>query len=116
MEKEKISVLNYKESFWTKTIELTIIALVVSVPIIFNPYCITVFLPAKEFAAEVLIIISLMFWAFKIVSREENKFTSAPTPLNLPILSLMAMCPFSLVWSNTFFISLKELPLFIDGP
>jgi len=114
MEKEKISVLNYKESFWTKTIELTIMALVVLVPIIFNPYCITVFLPAKEFAAEVLIIMSLMFWAFKIVSREEIKFIS--TPLNFPILSLMAICTISLVWSNTFFISLKELPLFIAGP
>jgi len=114
MTQEKISMLNYKESFWTKIIELTIIALAVLVPIIFNPHCISVFLPAKEFAAEVLIIISLMFWAFKIVSREEIKFTS--TPLNLLILSLMAICTLSLVWSNTFFISLKELPLFLAGP
>jgi len=55
-----------------------------------------------------------MFWAIKIISREEIKFTS--TSLNLPILSFIAICTLSLIWSDTFFTSLKELPLFLSGP
>jgi len=55
-----------------------------------------------------------MFWAIKMISREEIKFT--PTPLNLPIISFIAICTLSLIWSNTFFTSLKELPLFLIGP
>jgi len=55
-----------------------------------------------------------MFWALKMINREEIKFTS--TPLNLPVLSFIAICTLSLIWSDTFFTSLKELPLFLAGP
>jgi len=101
-------------SFLTKAIEITIIALAVLVPIAFHPRCYTTFAPAKEFVYEILIIAGLMLWAFKMVSKEEIKFTS--TPLNLPVISFITICTLSLIWSDTFFTSLKELPLFLAGP
>jgi O-antigen ligase/Tfp pilus assembly protein PilF len=114
MSRKKINLSNHSSSFYTKAIEITIIALIVLVPIVFHPRCITVFGPAKEFTFEALVIIGLMFWMLKIIDREEIRFTS--TPLNLPILGFITICVFSLIWSNSFFISLKELPLFLVGP
>ena len=114
MTQKKISLSNYHSSFHTKAIEIIIIALAVLVPIAIHLRCDNPFTPAKEFTLEALVIIGLMFWAFKIISREEIRFTS--TPLNLPILSFIAICTLSLIWSDTFFTSLKELPLFLAGP
>ncbi|PIX33829.1 MAG: hypothetical protein COZ58_06105, partial [Candidatus Infernicultor aquiphilus] len=115
MEQKEInfSTTDYK-SFWTKTIEISIIALIILVPIVFYPRCIDVFNPAKELTAELLVIIGLMFWELRMINKEEIKFIS--TPLNLPILSFIAICVLSLIWSNSFFVSLKELPLFLAGP
>ena len=115
MEQKEInfSTRDYK-SFWTKTIEISIIALIILVPIVFYPRCIDVFNPAKELTAELLVIIGLMFWELRMINKEEIKFIS--TPLNLPILSFIAICVLSLIWSNSFFVSLKELPLFLAGP
>jgi O-antigen ligase len=114
MTRKKISLSNHHSSFYTKAIEASIIALVVLVPIAFYPRCITVFIPAKEVTAEVLIVLGLMFWGIKMVSEEKLKFTTSL--LDLPILSFMAICIFSLFWSNNPFVSLKELPLFLAGP
>ena len=114
MSRSKVNLSNHPGSFLTKAIEVTTITLAVLVPIAFHPQCYTTFAPAKEFTFAALVIIGLMLWAFKILSREETKFT--PTPLNLPILSFIAICTLSLIWSDTFFTSLKELPLFLPGP
>jgi len=85
---------NHSNSFLTKAIEITVIALAVLVPIAFHPRCFTTFAPAKEFTFEALVIIGLMFWAIKMINREEIKLT--PTPLNLPILSFIIICALSL--------------------
>ena len=114
MEQQETTLPKYNKSFWTKAIEASIIALVVLVPIAFYPRCITVFLPAKEVVSSVLVLLTLMFWFLKMISRVEIKFT--PTPLNFPTLSFIAICLLSLIWSNSFFVSLKELPLFLAGP
>jgi O-antigen ligase len=114
MARNKLDLTNHPGSFYPKAIEITVIALAVLVPIAFHPRCYTTFAPAKEFIFEALVIVGLMFWAFKIISREEIKFT--PTPLNLPILSFIVICTLSLIWSDTFFTSLKELPHFLAGP
>jgi len=114
MKQNKINTSDFNSSFHSKAIEITIIALTVLVPLAFHPRCYTHFPPAKEFTFEALVIIGLMFWAIKMVGREEIKFI--PTPLNLPILSFIAICTLSLIWSDTFFTSLKELPLFLSGP
>ncbi len=114
MEQKEINLSNHNKSFWNNAIEASIIALVILVPIAFYPRCITVFIPAKEMIAEVLIVLGLMFWGLKIINKEELKFT--PTPLNFPILSFISICILSLIWSNSFFISLTELPLFLAGP
>jgi len=114
MEQKETTLPKYNKSFYANTIEVSVIALVILVPIVFYPYCITVFIPAKEMVAEVLILLALMFWGFKILSKEEFKFTYAP--LNFPILSFISICILSLIWSNSFFVSLKELPLFLAGP
>jgi len=114
VEYKKIKLSKYNQSLWTKAIETSTIALVILVPLVFYPYCITVFVPAKEVTAEILILLGLMFWGLKIISKEELKFTNSP--LNFPILSFMLICVLSLLWSNSFFVSMKELPLFLAGP
>ena len=110
----KINLSNPSGSFHTKAIEITVIALAVLVPIAFHLRCYDPFTSAKEFTFTALVIIGLMFWALKMINREEVKFT--PTPLNLPVLIFIAICTLSLIWSDTFFTSLKELPLFLSGP
>ncbi len=114
MTRKKISLSNHHSSFYTKAIETSTIALVILVPVAFYPYSKDVFLPAKELIAEVLIILSLMFWGFKVITKE--KLALNPTPLNIPLLSFITICILSLIWSNSFFVSLKELPLFLVGP
>jgi O-antigen ligase/Tfp pilus assembly protein PilF len=114
MEKNEINSNSYQNSFYTKSIEATIIALVILTPLVFCPYLIRNFNPAKELVFDILAIAGLTFWAFRALNKEWIKFT--PSPLNLPILSFMVICIFSLFWSDSPFISLIELPLFLTGP
>lgn len=114
MEQKETTLPKYNKSFFTNAIEASVIALVVLVPIVFYPYCRTVFIPAKELIAEILVILGLMFWGFKTLSQEKAKLTSST--LNFPILSFISICILSLIWSDSFFVSLKELPLFLTGP
>ena len=100
--------------FWGKAIEITIYFLIILVPLVFYPFCIPVFLPAKELVLGLLVTITLMFWGFKIISKEKLSFNHSP--LNLPILSFLSIGVISLFWSNSFMVSLKELPLFLAGP
>jgi len=114
MQQKEINIPNHPGSFWSRAIEISVIALVILTPIVFYPRCINVFLPAKELLAEILVLLALMFWGFRIINKEEVKLI--PAPLNLPILSFITICLLSLIWSNSFFVSLKELPLFLTGP
>ncbi len=114
MGNKKINVLDYNYSFWTNAIEALIIVLVILVSIAFYPHCITVFSPIKEAIAEVLIIIGLMFYALKLVDKENIKFIYSP--LNIPLFSFIIIFILSLLWSNAIFVSLMELPLFLMGP
>lgn len=114
MEQKETTSPKYNKSFFTNAIEASVIALVVLVPIAFYPYCRTVFIPAKELIAEILVILGLMFWGFKVLNQEKTKLTSST--LNFPILSFISICILSLIWSDSFFVSLKELPLFLAGP
>src|SRR5665648_164560 len=114
MEQKETTLPKFNQSIWTKAIEISIIALVILVPVVFCPRCVDVFNPVKELTAELLVIIGLMFWGLRTINKEEIKFIS--TPLNLPILSFIVICLLSLIWSDSFFVSLKELPLFLAGP
>ena len=114
MEQEEISISNYNKSFFTKAIEITIISLIILTPLVFYPYLIRIFNPAKELVFNILVIIGLMFWFLKMTSQE--KFALARNPLNLPILSFMAICSLSILWSNSPMVSLLELTLFLVGP
>ena len=114
MEQEELTLPEFNQSIWTKAIEASIIALVVLVPIAFYPRCMDVFLPIKEFIFEILVVISLMFWCFRIINQE--RFNFIRSPLDFPILSFIAICILSLIWSNSPMVSLKELPLFLAGP
>jgi len=113
MQQKELYISNHPGSFWSRAIEISVIALVILIPIVFYPRCINVFLPAKELIAETLVLLTLMFWGFRMINRGEVKLI--PTPLNLPILSFISICLLSLIWSNSFFVSLKELPLFLIG-
>ena len=114
MEQEELTLPKFTQSIWTKAIEATIIALVVLVPIAFYPRCMDVFLPIKEFIFGLLVVISLMFWCFRMVNQE--RFNFIRSPIDFPILCFIVICIFSLFWSNSPMISIKELPLFLSGP
>jgi len=114
MEQKKINISTQQNNFYTSAVEITIISLVVLVPITFYRHCITLFIPPKEAMAEVLVLLAFMFWILKMIDWSEIK--SASTPLNFPISSFITLCVLSLIWSNNFFVSLKELPLFLAGP
>jgi O-antigen ligase/tetratricopeptide (TPR) repeat protein len=114
MEPKEINLLQHNSSFYGITIEVLVIALVILTPIAFFPHCITVFNPIKEAIIENIALLSLMFWTLKMISREEIKFTSVP--LNFPVLSFILIGILSLIWTNSFFVSLTELPLFLSGP
>lgn len=114
MKQEELTLAKYNQSTYLKAIETSIIALVILVPLVFYPRCITLFVPPKEAMMQILLLLALMFWGLEMINKEKFKFTS--TPLNFPIVSFMAICVLSLIWSNNFFISLKELPLFLAGP
>lgn len=114
MEQKEINLSQYNQSIWTKVIEVTIITLIILTPMAFYPYIIDIFNPAKSLVFEILVILGMMFWGFKILDKEQAKII--PSPLNFPILSFVAICALSLLWSDSFFVSLKELPLFLAGP
>jgi len=114
MEYKETNVIRQNQSFWNNAIETTIIALIILTPLAFYPYLVRIFDPAKELVFEFLVIIGLMFWALKMVSQEKIKFIHSP--LDFSIIAFMAICTLSLLWSDSPFISLKELPLFLAGP
>jgi len=114
MGQKEINIPIHPSSSWNKAIEITIIVLIILVPIVFYPYILNIFHPAKELTATLLVIIGIMFWGFKIIDKEKMQFIS--TPINLPVIGFMAICALSLFWSDSLFISLKELPLFLAGP
>ena len=114
MEQKEINIPSNPDSFWNKAIELTIIALVVLVPVVFYPRLVKIFNPPKELTFELLVIMCLIFWIFKMISREKIKFIHAP--LDFPVIAFMAVCTLSLLWSDSPYITLKELPLFLAGP
>jgi len=114
MEQKEINMPDHSGSFWNKAIEISVIALVILTPLAFYPYLVRIFNPAKELIFEFLVIICLMLWGFKILEKEEVKFV--PSILNLPIFSFIAICILSIIWSNSLFVSLQELPLFLAGP
>ena len=114
MEYKETTVLCHEKSIWTKAIEISVIALIISTPLVFYPYLVRIFNPPKELAFNILVIIGLMLWKLKMVSKEEVKI--APSPLNFPVLVFITICTFSLFWSNSPMVSLLELPLFLVGP
>ena len=114
MKREQSFLIKYHKDFWIKAIEIVIPVLIVLVPLIFYPRCRYAFSPVKEAIAETLVVICLMFWGLKMVSQKDFRFTHSL--LDLPILSFIFICVLSLFWSVSFFVSLKELPLFLAGP
>jgi len=114
MEQKEINSNGYQNSFYTKAIEITIIALTILTPLAFYPYLMRIFNPAKELIFEILVIICMMFWGFKIVNAKKYKLS--PSSFNFPIISFIAICILSIFWSDSPMVSLKELPLFLAGP
>ena len=114
MEQKEINLNGYQNSFYTKAIEIIVITLIILTPLVFYPYLIRNFNPVKELVFNILAIISLAVWIFRTVNKGLLKFT--PSPLNLPILSFITICIFSLFWSGNPSVSLLELPLFLAGP
>jgi tetratricopeptide (TPR) repeat protein len=114
MEQKEINIPNNPSFFWEKTVELTIIALVILVPVVFYPRLVRVFNPPKELTFEILVIMCLVFWTFKMISQEKIQFIRSL--LDLPVLAFMVICTLSFLWSDSPYITLKELPPFLAGP
>jgi len=88
--------------------------LVILTPFAFYPYLMRIFNPVKELIFEILVIICMMFWGFKIVNAKKYKLS--PSSFSFPIISFIAICILSIFWSDSPMVSLKELPLFLAGP
>ncbi|MBA7521770.1 hypothetical protein ES705_13881 [subsurface metagenome] len=114
VQQKEINIPNHPNSIWTNAVEASIIALAILIPLAFYPYLTRIFNPAKELVFEFLVIIGLMFWALRMVSQEKIKFIRSP--LDFSVIAFMAICIFSFFWSDSPFITLKELPLFLTGP
>jgi len=114
MEQEELTLSKFNQSIWTNAIEIVIITMIVLIPTIFYSRVIDIFHPIKTLTFSLLVIIGLMFWGFNILKKEEFKLVSSP--LNIPVLSFIIICILSLIWSDSPFVSLKELPLFLSGP
>ena len=114
MEQKQINIPNHPSSIWTNAIEASIIALAILIPLAFYPYLTKIFDPAKELVFEFSVVIGSMLWALKMVSQEKIKFIHSP--LDFSIIAFMAICTLSFFWSDSPFISLKELPIFLAGP
>jgi len=114
MQQKEINISKNNPLFYAKAVEASIIALIISTPLVFYPYLVRIFNPPKELAFNILVIIGLMFWLLKTTSQEEIKIIRAP--LNFPVLAFMAIGALSLLWSNSPMVSLLELPLFLSGP
>ena len=114
MEQEEKTLPKYNKSFFTNAIEASIVAMIVLIPTIFYPRVINIFHPIKTLTFSLLVIVGLVLWGFNVLKKEEFKIIS--NPLNIPVLSFIIICVLSLIWSNTPFISIKELPLFLAGP
>ena len=114
MEYKELNSISHKNIFWEKATEISIFFLIILVPLVFYRHCTDMFFPLKELVFEVITAFLLMIWGFKIIN--SKKFIITRSPLDFPILSFMAICILSLFWSNSFPVSLKELPLFLAGP
>src|SRR5665648_548803 len=114
MEQEELTLPKFNQSIWTDAIEVVIITMIVLIPTIFYPRVIDIFHPIKTLTFSLLVIIGLTLWGFNVLKKEEFKIIS--NPLNIPVLSFIIICVLSLIWSDSPFISLKELPLFLAGP
>lgn len=114
MEQEELTLSKFNLSIWTNAIEVVIIAMIVLIPAIFYPRVIDIFNPIKTLSFSLLVIVGLTLWGFNVLKKEEFKIIS--NPLNIPVLSFIISCILSVIWSNSPFISLKELPLFLAGP
>ena len=114
MEQEELTLPKFNQSIWTNAVEVVIIAMIVLIPAIFCPRVIDIFEPIKTLTFSFLVIVGLMLWGFNVLKKEEFKIIS--NPLNIPVLSFIMICVLSLIWSDSPFISLKELPLFLSGP
>jgi O-antigen ligase len=107
-------LVNNRVSSWQKVIEVSIILLVILVPLALYPYCKPIFGPAKNLVFELLTVFALACWGFRILERGKCSFRHFP--LDLPIFCIIIYTSLSLFWSDSFFVSLKALPLFLAGP
>ena len=114
MEQKETTLPKYNKAFFTNAIEAVIIAMIVLIPAIFYPRVIDIFHPIKTLTFSLLVIVGLTLWGLNVLKKEEFKIIS--NPLNIPVLSFIIICVLSLIWSDSPFISLKELPLFLSGP
>jgi O-antigen ligase/lipoprotein NlpI len=115
MKYKEESYLNYStQSFYIKSIKIIILLLIVIIPTVFYLHCIDEYNPIKEATAGVLVVIGLMLWGLNVINQKNFHFVNHY--LNLPILSFMIICLFSLIWSDSLTVSIKELPLFLMGP
>jgi len=111
---KKLNLISDNYTFEEKAIEISIFLLIVLVPLVFYRHCIDMFFPIKELIFELLVVIGLVFWGFKIINTKKYSFIRSL--LDIPVLCFISIGLLSLFWSNSFFVSLKELPLFLAGP
>jgi len=109
------SEYNYQnKNIYSLLIEVITIILMISIPVLFYPYLVRNFNPPKTLFFEILTITALAIWLIRMITKEENRLVK--TPDNLPVLLFMILGIISLTWSDSPFVTLQELPLFLAGP
>jgi len=118
MAQEEKEISNFYDNqipFYSRAIEITVMILVIMLPLIFYPYLVRIFNPPKELVYELIVLFVFVLWMLKCISKD-NKFLWMSSSLNIPVFGFILICILSLLWSDSLFVSLLELPLFLAGP
>jgi O-antigen ligase/tetratricopeptide (TPR) repeat protein len=102
-----------------KGLELAVWLLIILVPLVFCRGCEDMFFPVKEFIFELLVLAAFLLWIYCRIEGIFFNFKNSIlklTTLDVLILLLACWAAFSLFWSHSFWVTLKELPLFLAGP
>jgi O-antigen ligase len=103
-----------KSSEWDEGIFIILILVIIILPVIFYPYCMSVFLPIKELSLQILVVFALTLWMLRIITFNKLEWDTAD--LHKPIFLYLIIGSLSLTWSVNIYSSILNLPLFLAGP
>lgn len=113
-EKNNLIPSKIKSSIWDEGIFVILIMMVILVPVVFYPYSIPVFAPAKDLVFQLLSLFGFVLLILKYINTRNPVWTKSA--LDKPILIYLLFGFLSLIWSVNIYNSILALPLFLVGP